>query len=518
MLSLNKNKIKLLFSAALCVLLLCGCSAKKVKFPSGYSFPKNADAISASLTAEELPLLDEFTQLRSLDLTGSTCYEEIMAWSAAHPNVAVRYVVPLPNGVEVDNTAAQLADGDFTMDDSQLEEALPLLRYLPNLGAVQLGSGCSPERALEFISAYPEIDFGYSFTLLGRSMDRDTQSLDLSDRGHTDTKELLRYLPLMTGLKTVALGSEGIADGFTWDDIYALHQARPDAVFSYNFTLFGKEFSLSDREMDLNHIAMDDEGALVLKVASCMPNLIYLDMDFCGVSDESMAAIRDALPNTEVVWRIWFGEAYSVRTNVEMILASNPGAGGELTYENTRSLKYCTKVKYLDLGHNSFLSSLDFVSYMPDLEVAILAMGSWWDARPLADCPKLEYLELQTSALNNLHPLSELENLRHLNICHCFALHDISPLYDLDLDRLWIGRYTPVSPEQVEEMRRLHPNIEINTSTTDPTEGGWRYGDRTEWGTLPQVPRYALLHQQFKYELQPYAYYWNDPLYRPHNG
>lgn len=517
MLSFHKNKVKILLAAALCVLLLCGCSGKKVKFPSGYSWPLNAEEISAVLTAEEIPLLDEFTQLRVADLTGSTCYEEILAWADAHPDTEVRYMVPLPNGVDVESAAAQLEAGDFDMDDSQLQEALPLLRYLPNLTSVQLGSGCSPERALEYVTAYPGIDFRYSFTLLGRAMDRGVQSLDLRSVGHAEVKELLRYFPLMAKLKTVDLGSDEDEGGFTWDDIYALHEACPGAAFSYDFTLFGKSFSLSDSEMDLNHIKMDDEGALVLKAASCMPNLRYLDMDFCGVSDESMAAIRDALPNTEVVWRIWFGDAYSVRTNVEMILASNPGAGGELNYENTRSLKYCTKVKYLDLGHNTYLSSIDFVSCMPDLEVAILAMGRWWDARPLADCPKLEYLEIQTSALNNLHPLSELKNLRHLNISYCFALHDISPIYDLDLERLWIGRYTPITEEQVAEMQRRHPDLEINTTTEDPTEGSWRYGERTEWGSLTVQPRYALLREQFGYDAQPYAYYWNDPLYFPHN-
>ena len=289
-------------------------------------------------------------------------------------------------------------------------------------------------------------------------------------------------------------------------------------MLSYDFTLYGRHFTLADTSMDFRHVPMDDEGALVLKAASCMPNLTYLDMDSCGVSDESMAAIRDALPQANVVWRIWFGDRYSVRTDVEKILASNPGLGGELTYENTRSLQYCTKVKYMDLGHNSYLSSLDFCAFMPDLEALVVAMGSWSDCSPLANCPKLEYLELQTSALNDLRPLTVLKNLRHLDIGYCFALHDISPLYELpDLERLWIGGYTPIPEEQVEKMRSIAPNCEINTTTINPTDEGWRYLGADEFGIMQLAPRYALLRDQFGYSgdlnAASYSYYWNDPLY-----
>ena len=254
-----------------------------------------------------------------------------------------------------------------------------------------------------------------------------------------------------------------------------------------------------------------------------MPELTLLDMDFCEVSDEAMADIRDSLPKAEVVWRIWFGNehrnGYSVRTNVTRILASNPGRGGELTAENTRSLKYCTKVIYLDLGHNDQLTDISFVRCMPDLEVAVLAMGGFSDLSPLADCPKLEYLEIQTGAVSDLRPLSGLKNLRHLNIAWNFALTDITPLYELtELERLWIGGYDPVPREQVEEMQRRAPNCVINTTTSNPTEAGWRYVSFNEEGYGIPHPRYALLRKQFDYGSAPYCYSYPeyDPLYYPH--
>ena len=63
--------------------------------------------------------------------------------------------------------------------------------------------------------------------------------------------------------------------------------------------LFGVEFSLEDEELDLSYIKIRDEWPEVLETAKRMPNLKRLVMDSCGVQNEDMAVIRDALPETE---------------------------------------------------------------------------------------------------------------------------------------------------------------------------------------------------------------------------
>jgi hypothetical protein len=242
-----------------------------------------------------------------------------------------------------------------------------------------------------------------------------------------------------------------------------------------------------------------------------MVNLKTLDMDGCGVSNEAMAALRDSLPAVEVIWRVNFGRHYSVRTNVEMILASAPQKAGNLIHNNVYDLRYCTRVKYLDLGHNEHLDTIEFCRYMPDLEVAILAMNVVEDFSPLAECPKLEYLELFHTRLHDLRPLAGLKNLKYLNIAYDFAIRDISPLYELtQLERLWFGRHVPVSPEQIEEMQRCAPNCVINTSANDPTEEGWR--DHTAPDGTPG--RYSILREQFGYYTDnAFSFSWNDPDY-----
>lgn len=345
------------------------------------------------------------------------------------------------------------------------------------------------------------------YEFLGRRYPENAPIADFSGMTEADVDKAVEILGKMPGLIKLSLGNEQ-DNPLSWDSISRIHQAAPQAVIDYDFTLYGKSFNLSDESMDIKWIQIDDEGALVKQITACMKNLTYLDMDSCGVSNESMAQIRDSLPNAEVVWRIWFGDWYTARTNVEKILASMPGKAGELIHDNVMDLQYCTKLKYLDLGHNNYLDTIEFIRSMPDLEVLIVGMTFVEDFSPVADCPKLEYVEAMTSRLHDLTPFAELKNLRHLNVCYNFALTDISPLYGLtELERLYIGWHCPVDPAQVEEMRRCAPNCVVNNTTKDPTEEEWRFA----FGGYH--PRYELLRQQFGYEEWDFAYIWNDPLY-----
>ena len=422
----------------------------------------------------------------------------------------------------------QLSSGVYSADQEELTAALTaedvaqLSRFHSLKRADFRGSSCQAELTAWALE-HPEVELRCEVRLSdGTLLPADTREVDLTE---APTAENLLPLVLLPELETVELGSceDAAESDMDWEALAAAEAACPQAEFHYAFRLYKKSFDLQSTEMDLNHITMTDEGALVKKVALCMPQLSLLDMDFCEVSDEAMADIRDSLPNTEVIWRIWFGNGkrngYSVRTDVTRILASNPDKAGELTPENTRSLKYCTRVKYLDLGHNDQMTDISFVRYMPDLEVAVLAMGGFSDLSPLADCPKLEYLEIQTSAASDLRPLAGLTNLRHLNIAYIFSLTDITPLYNLtNLERLWIGAYDPVPMEQIEEMQRRAPNCEIDYTTTNPTGGNWRYVGTDKEGHGILHPRYALLHEQFEYGRAPYCYSYlaNDPLYYPH--
>ena len=356
--------------------------------------------------------------------------------------------------------------------------------------------------------------------LCGRDYPLDAESVDLRSMGSGEGEANAAMLALLPELKTVELGEER-EGGPDWEDILALRQAAPQAEFHYAFTLYGKDFSLEDTEMDLNHIPIHDGGELVKRVLRCMPRLSWLCMDSCEVSNTDMAAIRDEFPQVEVVWRIWFGWCYSVRTNVEKILASNPGY--LFSEELDEEICYCSKLKYLDLGHNVTLRDAEFLRGTPEMEVLILAITHLKDLSPLAECPKLEYLEIFQTEISDLSPLKDLKNLRHLNMGSCPYLRDMTPIMDLELERLYIGAGSKIPQEQIDEYKQRHPDCFVDDYSYDSSLGEWRYTARfdddpdymaKDYYRPNYHPRYALLVQQFGYkgpDYSDYSYSWLDP-------
>lgn len=510
------RKRKLHIAALTCAvcLALCGC-APRVDFEDK-DVPVEKTEVSLVLQPGETAKLDELPALERADLSGSECYDEIIAWQAAHPDVEVIYTVTFPDGTTADNSAQSLTLGAISPDDVQLTARLA--GYLPALKELDLsGAGLSPEGAAAIAEALPDVHIIYTCELLGQTVGLDTESLDL--RGASAAQlvaaaDVMKHLP---GLKTVRLGSE-LENPLDWETLTALVQGCPQVDFEYGFTLYGKAFTLLDSELDLNHITVEDGGALAYAAAGCMKNLEVLDMDFCGVSNEEMSVIRDAYPDVNVVWRIWFGDSYSVRTDVEKILASKPSAGGLVRDRDAEALKYCTKVKYLDVGHNEILTDISFVSYMPELEVAVLAMNNIADLSPLASCKKLEYLEIQTNArITDLSPLASCTELEHLNIANCRNFSDITPLFGLNkLKRLWLGCSAPVPQEQIEEFAALHPDCELNTTVwSDPTSEGWRVDHVDPYtNQVYYDERYEKLIEQFGYLKGDYSFASRDPKYK----
>ena len=528
---MNTLKLKALFSGLvlICLLLLCGC-AKKITMSSS-TVKDDAQSITAVVTPEDLKLLDGFESLVSADFSGSTCYPELMDWAERHPLVEVHYIVDFPGGVTAQNTAAKL---DLTgLSDADAEEAMDALEYLPQLKAVDLGSeqtGLSPKTACEFFSRYPDLDFTYHCKLFGKDSILDETRLDLTQVSPKEILASLDTISALRNLKEIRLGDEERKDAPSWEEILALREAAPDAKIDYRFTIFELPFTLEDEEVDISYHPVRENWPDILSIAKCMPNLKTLLMDSCGVGNEDMATIRDALPDTEVVWRINFGAAYSARTNVIKILASKPSLGGTLYNSDLEVFKYFTKIKYLDIGHNETITDLSFVRYMPDLEVLIIAMNPLGDLTPLADCKNLEYLELFYSNTDDLSPLAGLKTLKHLNVGHCPFLTDISPIYDLELDRFYLGRFEdcPVPAEQVDHYRELHPDCEVENSSWESSEGAWRRGrfldgDKLEWfkkqpyyseERIGYAPRYALLCDQMGYDSLAYTVSWYDPDYK----
>lgn len=483
----------------------------KVQLASG-RYPADSRELTAVLQSGETEALSLFKNLAAADFSGSQCYEEIAAWAEENPSVQVKYTVTLPDGSVYGSDTSSIELGSGPVGD--VDALCRALKALPKLSRVKLGTvgegaALSLSDAAALRSALPEVEFDFGLSLMGRSIAPDVETLDLASLALDEVPDAVSVLSCLTNLKEIDLGSQD-RSSLGWEEISQLAAACPNAKLNYRFSLYGQELNLDAESLDFNHTAIEDEGAAIRQILPLMKNCTYLDMDYCGVSNDAMAAIRAENPNVDVVWRIWFGENYSVRTDTERILASKPTVGG-MIYDGS-GLQYCTKLKYLDLGHNDDLSDLSFVSTMPELEVLIIAMTNISDLSPLANCPKLEYLEIQETPVADLSPLANCMNLAHLNICNLENVTDASPLYGLsNLERLWVGTNTPIPAEQKEELKGRLPGCDVNLTAGDPHEL-WRYSRYDpEEPKYYWVPRHELLREQMGYNYQEYSFYWLDP-------
>ena len=532
----RKKKVFPVFLLSLCFLCVFAgallATHRIVWFRHGI-YPYNAETVSLRVEASEIPKLDYFPYLMLADLRGSTCVPELYAFSKSHPGVEVWYDVELPSGVTYDEhekkadlsalSKSQALDAvkssvqylrhaekvHLNPDDWTIEELDVFRKTYPHLvitGEKKL-QDADPRLLHRLREEYPEIVLTGTVKVDTVSVPVDGEELSLQKlKPGTGFQALMEVMPDLSVVNSIDFGEE--TNGHKkLEDVAAFYKAYPGTDVRYTCTAFGKIIDFHTDTLDFNHIEMNDQGEEVRELLQSLPDVTFLDMDFCGVDDEHMAAIRDDFPDVKVVWRIWFGTQYSVRTDVEKILASAPQVGGMLTPESTKSLIYCTDLKYLDIGHNEGLRDLYFVRYMPKLEVLICMWGSITDISPLADCPHLEFLEIFTNNITDISPLANLHELKHLNMCWNTGLRDMTPIYGLtQLERLWIGTTTGIPREQVETFKKLAPDCEVNDWCGDP-HTNWR------WGT----ERYALLQEQFGYVNYEYEFYWRDPLYYPHD-
>ena len=574
----EKRILVLLLAALLALALLCGCglsggsgsSAPKLRFPGRVT--ARADDTVLSLTKlrhqdvpEAAELLMQMTALEELDLGSDGLWVGDEDGQAAEKDSSAETERDLTwEDLQTLRQAApearflyrfRLYGKDFTTLDEAMDlsgipvtdEAAALLEVLPlmeNCHSLDMDSCGVPDSVMaDLREAWPEknvvwrVGVGTDF-----SFRTDETELDLSTLSHRNVAEMAEALALLPELETVELGTDGAWTGnppeltketalverpeeatrdLTWKDLHTLQDAAPQAQFLYRFRFYGRDFTTTDEAMDLNHSTMTDNAEAVRDILPLMKNCTYLDMDSCGVPSETMAEIRDDYPEMDVVWRIWFGYyyIYSCRTDIELMVNSSGSAG--MNDENSKELKYCTKVKRLDMGHNNMMHDWSFLSYMKDLEICIITVSGWTDIYMLEGLTNLEYLEICPighgyCGVLDLSPLAGLTNLEHLNICGISYTSNWEVLKNLTkLKRLWIGHWTASGfPDgAIDELREALPDTEINVTELSAATGSWKGGDGQS-GPFPE--RYRLLREQMEYDKN-WGYFptsEQDPLYR----
>lgn len=445
------------------------------------------------LTAEELPELERYRNLKQADLRGSECYEAMLAYAEAHPEQEILYSVPL-GGIAAESTAAALT---LSPEDFVFDTLLGNLQYLPKLRELSLPrTALTPEQIGQLRKARPDCAFSYTVELLGNEYSENTAELDLTEMTGADMTAVVTALHLLPELKLVELTDPEGGNRLSLDELLTLQEAFPELCFAYRFELFGQTVSTEDERIEYVRVPIGDEGVPELRQAlPVLKSCRYFLLDSCGIDSELLSALREEFPATKIVWRIRLTLA-SFLTDIQIVHLT-----WTLTNENVQVLRYCNEVEYLDLGHNT-LSDITFMGYMPNLKYVILSYNHVRDLTPLSNCKKLEMLEMNfCHLLQDISPLAECENLKMLNIS-ATKVQDISPVFGLKkLERFYCIMNCGIPAEQQEQIYEELPDCWITFDQQIAKAVGWSFdaeGVRAQW--------YLDMYKILRYRVEPYYF------------
>ena len=428
------------------------------------------EELTVEMEAGEVYTLDQYPNLKAVDFGSSTCYDAILHYIGNHPQVAVSYAVDL-GGTSVSSkaTGVILEPGRFDYD-----LLLDNLRYLPDLSTISLPEiRLSAQQVGALRETYPQITLDYTVELLGSTYGSDTTQLDLSYLDSSRVEEAAGKLGLLTNLTSVRL-----SNSLSMTDVATLQDSNPGAAFQYSFSLFGQTLSTTDETVAFKNYSIGNDGEDKIRQAlEILDNCSRFVLDNCKLDNEVLSGIReDFRDKTKVVWRVYFGVGgrYNALTDAETIRAVY-----NVTDDTCSNLRYCEDVKYMDIGHNEYLTDLSFVGYMPNIEVLIASGCAARELVGFENCKKLTWLELAYCyKLADIESLSGCESLTYLNL----SFTSVSSF--MALDGLPLERFVCLRPRASTEEQNIfveiHPKSECITvfyGYSNPYGYGWRYDD-----------------------------------------
>ncbi len=460
-------KQRILFLLVL-LLLLTGCSQEPAETTP--PTPPPVEHVTAVVTEETILLLEDYPDLKSVDLSGSTCYEAIFRFMENHPKVAVTYTVKLGSvTVSEDETFLILDPGAC-----DYETLVTNLRYLPKMTHIQLPR--TPYTAQELAALeglFPQITWDYSVILLGQELTKQTESMNLSVLTSERVAETAAMLANFPNLAAVELMDSYGQCGLTTEEICLLMDTLPQVRFHYVIDLFGKIVSTEDTRIEFVEVPIGNEGEAAIREAlTVLRGCEYLLLDDCGIDSEILADIReDFRETTQVVWRIRFGEnkVHSYLTDTETVRAVYG-----VTDRTCGELAYCEKVKYLDLRQNGDLHNISFIASMPELEMCVLSGCPIETLEPFANSAKLIFLELaHCGQLKDISALSGCTALEHLNLSHT-QVTEVTALRELPLKQFCaVVSQIPFSEQT--SLTELMPECDFRFDGAQAYGTGWYY-------------------------------------------
>lgn len=289
---------------------------------------------------------------------------------------------------------------------------LDALAQFPLLKAVDLtGQPFSFSDMDALITAYPDIEFYFSFQVFSEDVSTNTESLDLSGIPLKNTAEIISILRYLPRLKEVNLCDCGLTDA-QMDELIA---AFPETKFIWYIRIGGWK----------------------------------IRTDITAFSKGQRRKFPDGM-----------GEFLDDgKTN--------------FSSEDLEPLKYCSDLIFLDLGHGSWITDLSILYHFPKLRGLILSMNKITDITPISSLKELESLEIYQNYITDVSPLSGLTKLKYLNMS-VNSIDDVTPLTGMkQLRKLWLVR-NDIPAEARDALVDALPECEICFWSWGSGTGGWR--------------------------------------------
>ena len=434
----------------------------------GSKFPNDtAELTISALSEEDLTRLEYFPQLKKVDATGCSEYALLEALAEQRPECEIIYQVDLGNtAVHPDHLSLGLSADAFDYDI-----LMENLKHLPLLTELTLTKTDLTLEQIEALSAaYADITVRYTVGIGSQEIDPAATELDLSGLSSMDIAEAAHKLALLPALTTVELMDAQGESSLSLADVKLLNEAAPQVTFHYTFDFYGYTLSTTDENVHIRNKRIGDEGLEeVRQVLDIMENCQRFLLEYCSISNEALAQLReDYRDKTKVVWRVVFGKG-SCLTDSEVIRTTY-----NLTAKNCHDLIYCEDARYMDLGHNEDLTTVDFVAGMPNLEFIIVSGAPIKDLTPFENCKALRTLEIAfCHYIEDISPLAACENLQRLNIGFT-QVTDLTALDDKAMELLCLDG-SKVSAEERERFKLLQPDCWLTYGDKQPYGQGWRY-------------------------------------------
>ena len=179
--------------------------------------------LTVVMDAGELYTLDYYPNLKTVDLTGSTCYSAIADFASKRPHLDVTYSV----SVGATDISSKETDVSLKCGLLDYDKLLQNLKYLPNLTKVTLTDmNLTADQLAILRETYPDLSLDYSVELFGSAVSQDATQLDLSSITSDQVDEACRKLAQLPHLTDVTLGNS-----LSFGDVDALQAAVPQIRF-----------------------------------------------------------------------------------------------------------------------------------------------------------------------------------------------------------------------------------------------------------------------------------------------